>query len=572
MESQYTDLSTSDHSLNGVAITGRVEQKAASRTWKGFFCSTWRRKAGSTFASLLLLAGVAAAVVYVVHAMRTPHRPSPGHGRPIPPFYLYPPPTDTFPSSPLYTVAVQFLYSNGTAATPPSSSFVYYNSIDHRKQYPGAITAKGGQSVSWTAFAFDPTLVSALVTITTSFDIDACTLRPRSYGLTCAAATGGRTASILLNTTMLKISVELASASIGNTAIFTAQPLFLFPDPPEDPALVPAPTDSGVLYFARGVHNISGGQMSLGCGTNNVYLEPGAVVFGGFITTCNGSWFAAPEQVIMSGRGVISGEVFPWHDPRFQYALLNIDSGVNNVIDGLTVADSPEFYIASYAQASVIRNVKLLGSWTYNSDGFDTGNGGLVEDVFVKANDDCIKISNSFNGALVRRIVVWQMINGAAVQMGWLSRVASQGVLVQDIDVIHVDYCAAMADPTWCTGSNNDAVVDMAPDGTSSYGLGGITIENVRIEGDAVRLLYVQAAAGSSGAVTGLSMVNVHADAVSLRNGQLTNYIGSASATSSIIGVLFNNVTVGSACWRSASAAALTVAGAVQGVVFECPS
>ena len=38
------------------------------------------------------------------------------------------------------------------------------------------------------------------------------------------------------------------------------------------------------------------------------------------------------------------------------------------------------------------RAVKMM-SWPYNSDGFDAGNGGLAEDLFIKANDDSIKIS-----------------------------------------------------------------------------------------------------------------------------------------------------------------------------------
>jgi hypothetical protein len=121
-------------------------------------------------------------------------------------------------------------------------------------------------------------------------------------------------------------------------------------------------------------------------------------------------------QVIFSGRGVITGEQFPWHSPLFTWALVNIDAGTQNVVDGLTLVDSPEFHLASFTDRPTIRNggwggalylglecadqldttpsttVKMM-SWPFNSDGFDTGSGGLAEDLFIKANDDSIKIA-----------------------------------------------------------------------------------------------------------------------------------------------------------------------------------
>jgi hypothetical protein len=509
-----------------------------------------------------------------MHELRGPaHSPSRGYGRAIPSYYLYPSPTDSFPASPLYSVNVSILYRNGTVALPGTPSHVYYNSMGHRASYPGVSNAIPGQSVSWTSVAFDDSLFTAVVTVQTTFPVRACILRPRSYGLACNFTVNATTVSIALPRTMLKISVELIAPEAGNTPSFIAQPLFLFPDPPEDPALVPPPTDPGVLYFARGVHNVSGGQMSLPCGVNNVYLEPGAFVSGGFKTTCTGGWFSAPETVVFSGRGVISGEAFPWHSPLFTWALVNIDLGVGNVVDGLTLVDSPEFYLASFSHSPTIRNVKMLGSWPYNSDGFDAGNGGLVEDCFVRANDDSIKISGPQGaaGAVVQRIVVWQMINGAVVQLGWISPLPSRGVVVRDIDVIHVQYCSTSQG--WCMGSNNEAVVDLAPDGTQLFSLADISIENVRVEGDAVRLVYVQAPAGSSGSVVGLTLTDVSADEESLPSVMGgVNYVGSLSSSTAISGLGFVNVTVGGTCWEDAGVARLKVEGAaVSAPSFSCP-
>ena len=74
--------------------------------------------------------------------------------------------------------------------------------------------------------------------------------------------------------------------------------------------------------------------------------------------------------------------------------------------------------------------------------------------------------------------------------MGWVTPITWQRVTVSDIDVIHVCYCCR-ADGT-CDGSNNEAIVDLAPDGTSAFSLADIAIRNIRVETDAVRMLYMQ--------------------------------------------------------------------------------
>lgn len=67
-------------------------------------------------------------------------------------------------------------------------------------------------------------------------------------------------------------------------------------------------------------------------------------------------------QTIISGRGVITGEQFPWHSPLFEWALVNIDQGTQNVVDGLVLVDSPEFHLASFTDRPTIRNGALQGA------------------------------------------------------------------------------------------------------------------------------------------------------------------------------------------------------------------
>lgn len=58
--------------------------------------------------------------------------------------------------------------------------------------------------------------------------------------------------------------------------------------------------------------------------------------------------------------GILTGENFPWHSPLFNYGLINMDVGSGNSIDGLTLIDSPEFYVASFTHAPTLRNVKMV--------------------------------------------------------------------------------------------------------------------------------------------------------------------------------------------------------------------
>jgi hypothetical protein len=192
-------------------------------------------------------------------------------------------------------------------------------------------------------------------------------------------------------------------------------------------------------------------------------------------------------------------------------------------------------------------------------------------------------------------------------QMGWNSKLDSQRVTVRDIDVIHVCYCCRPDGS--CDSSDNEAIVDLAPDGTSVFDLADITISDVRVECDAVRLLYIQVSdsdmlpitgnviskglsefviacpsvcrrcpsfqmpSGSSGSFARLTIANVSAPLQSLpaRWGMPSNVLSTApGAGGSIAGVAFVNVSVGGTCWRDASDAHLVTSGSVSGLAYVC--
>lgn len=315
----------------------------------------------------------------------------------------------------------------------------------------------------------------------------------------------------------------------------------------------------------------------LACGQNNVYLEPGAFVNGGFRTSCDGGVFDGPEAVLFSGRGILSGETFPWRDPRFVYGLLNIDRGRGNVVDGLMLVDSPEYYLRAYsAGAPIIRNVKMLASWPYNSDGFDVGVSALVEDVFIRANDDCVKLPGA-SGSVVQRVVIWQMLNGASFQLGWNSRVSAQSVAIRDVDVIHVDYCQNAQPGSGGSGcsvsssSNNNGFLVLSPSSSAaSLSVSGIAFTRVRIEADVGRLVYVLATSGTSGSVNDVTLAGLTVAADSAPQGAVNVIGGASGASATFARWTFANVSVDGQCLRSASDAGMTVAAGVSGLQFQC--
>ena len=163
-----------------------------------------------------------------------------------------------------------------------------------------------------------------------------------------------------------------------------------------------------------GLHDLKGQQVPLPPNVTRVYIAGGAWVNGGFVTTAPGT------AVTISGRGVISGSAQPFlKDPAglgpchyngsWCWSLVNMDRGEGHVLEGLVLHDPPKsaqhpihnlllgsalpgstpmglrYYFRSYAAGISVRGAKMLGAWTYNTDGVVTGAGGRVSDCFIQS-------------------------------------------------------------------------------------------------------------------------------------------------------------------------------------------
>jgi hypothetical protein len=274
--------------------------------------------------------------------------------------------------------------------------------------------------------------------------------------------------------------------------------LMIFGDPEE---LAPDPTLNGrapgMLYFAAGYHDV-GGQMVLPSNISSVYIAGGAWVSGGFITRESSS------SVQITGRGVVSGSATPFlispqgdghcsYNGSFCWSMINLDKGTGHLVAGLVLHDPPKFYFRSEAPGVVVRGAKLLGAWPYNTDGVATGEGGVVTDCFIRANDDTVKLYSS--KMVVEDCTLWQGSNGACFQLGWWSSHSQRDILVQRITVLHADWSYG--------GSANDGVIDLRgpQKGGGEYNVLNITWNDVRLDsailGGAFLRMDLDSASGS---------------------------------------------------------------------------
>jgi hypothetical protein len=209
-------------------------------------------------------------------------------------------------------------------------------------------------------------------------------------------------------------------------------PMLVFANPLE--VDVPDPTDPNVVMFGPGVHDIGAGYPIESGKT--YYVAGGAWVNGAFIA--NGP----VQDVIFKGRGIVSGLFM---DTGNQAAnkdvpgLIDIKYGgsENILVEGVTFVDAPRFNVRALGHHTTIHNIKTM-SWWFSTDGVVAGTHSVIEDNFIKVNDDSIKLH--WDGTVARRNVLWQLENGGTFNLSWNIHADSNTFWVYDNDVIHVEH------------------------------------------------------------------------------------------------------------------------------------
>lgn len=363
--------------------------------------------------------------------------------------WVYPGPDGINPSD-QYSLAVE---QGGNVY----SSFVYKttskNPNDHNKtKLPHLYKSEDAATTSYSTFSFKGSIVVRVTKLT------------------------GRVQSVRVKPSRFGIHPQL----VGNTAIFTldrptkvsvefnedvTHSMLVFADPPEKD--IPQQGDPGVKFLGPGVHNI--GKINPISSNTTIYIAGGAFVQG----MHQGKNL---KNVTIRGRGVVSGEIFPYCGKCMDENMFEME-GDNLNMEGITIVGTPHFAMRfRKGQNHSVRNVKNI-AWYASTDGIGSvGDNSLIEDCFIKVNDDHIKLYSK--NLTVRNVIIWPYISGSPFQWGYGPAVDGSCTHVSNVDIINSGL-------GWREGGNRAIFCASRYRGsTSNY-----VFENIYIEGPVYRLI-----------------------------------------------------------------------------------
>ena len=219
--------------------------------------------------------------------------------------------------------------------------------------------------------------------------------------------------------------------------------LHVFADKPKEYNLPP-----GTIRFGPGFHDIGLRELKSG---DTVYLDPGAVVYGGFHAS-NATDIAILGCGILDGGKLKEKILFAasgdgheavknakrWHTIDFRNCR-------NVKIDGIVIRDSLLYNIAMWGCEDVaVSGVKIIGQWRFNTDGIDLHNCRRmrVTDCFARTFDDtfCFKAHEGYGNCedgVFERCVAWNDW-GKAFEVGVECRADHlRRLTFRDCDCIH---------------------------------------------------------------------------------------------------------------------------------------
>ncbi len=355
-------------------------------------------------------------------------------------------------------------------------------------------------------------------------------------------------------------------------------PLFLFADAPEQAipdknrigTLVVKPGDdmvkvkgkvkkASVVYFEPGIHNI--GVAFEVYANQTIYLAGGAYLLG----TIHGEM---TQNVTIRGRGVLAGDKLSRqyvrnlkndkkknNYERLHYHAINMLShqnktswnayanfpgeGCDNLtIEGITIASPRQFFIRATGVPITIQNVKMVGSWPYNTDGVSTiGQANTtVFDCFFHCNDDAIYVSP--NNANIHHCTFWQGNNGNVFQFEWGGAPYNQGgAYIHDCDVVHTGHVSE---------ANNRMIIGSRKSGPGD--IGHVYFKNINIEGPVWSLFRLQTnGKGNLGSIHDITLENISVNGPVIHKSNIISSIGRVEGEHSdswIKDITFKNVMI----------------------------
>ena len=258
---------------------------------------------------------------------------------------------------------------------------------------------------------------------------------------------------------------------------------------PKYASTLAATNSQNVLYFEAGAHSILNGTAK--CETNDktcnrtailtiesnsnidtIYFERGAWVYGKINVL--------KKNFNILGYGVLDGSYFSYSDRNKNHndGQYSINCGENCNINGITCYNPSNLCIGALSSYSKVNGYRMIG-WYYNNDGIGLSSNSIINNSFIRTNDDSIKISYGDN-IIVSNNVIWQLFNGASFQLGWNGN-GCENCIIENNDVIKAEWHG------YSSSNNvinpNDAVIGMHYTlGKSEANFKNIKFNNIRID------------------------------------------------------------------------------------------
>ena len=352
--------------------------------------------------------------------------------------YSYPSPHKGFPASPFYSVRVA---KNGEM----QQTFVYLS--EARTEGPGTQFVTG-RTLSYTGF-----MATGVVTVEVELFLNGglapggVKIRPSRFAIV-PEMLDERTVRFELSREG-QFTVEFGEQGYLHALVIAYDPWESGRPDFNSPAVLRVEAGSRgnpvekikkhhTIYFEQGVHDL-GGRIELPRQVKNVYLEPGAYVLGAIYIT--------HSDVVIQGRGVLSSENLAH---RQAHSIETPPEARRVLIEGIVVANYAQFAVRTLGRDNIVRWVKCVGGWIYNADGLVGWAGTTLRNNFIHADDDAIKLYD--DNVLVEDCVIWQMTNGACLQLGW-SSLSARRIRVRNIDVIRTEWRS--------NGGANNSVINL---------------------------------------------------------------------------------------------------------------
>ncbi len=229
----------------------------------------------------------------------------------------------------------------------------------------------------------------------------------------------------------------------------------LFANPPLEGK--PKPGDSGVvtvkpgekpptdgkwttLHFLPGVHDIG---LAYPLRANCSYYIPGdAIVYG----TLSSTKWGDGHHIRIFGHGTLSGARLKhpeYADPpakekeHGRSRPIEVAGATDTRVEGVTIADSATHSLMLInpfkdGHPNEVKWTKIF-TWRANGDGINPFGNTLVEDCFLRTQDDSLYV----NGLGIRRCVLWNDANGSSFVLSSVPQLKGRKLVVEDCDVIY---------------------------------------------------------------------------------------------------------------------------------------